>query len=310
MENVLIKLTEFSNQIAGNYNLDLEVFFVIYLTSFIPFYLGYFLMIFGSTRKLRLKDIFSLNIRNKLRWNDQSSLGLLIHLFGRIMPYAYIVWFGRNLPILMQVLVWGSIVLSIFFAVRKFFVGKSRPPLDIEIVKKEIIDDPKDKEKLWEIYNSNFEHVNKISPCKQSFDHEHFIETLTNHSVKKYLILKKGGGFLGIGFITSDFKNTPWISEDYFKTNFQFEYQNNLMFYFMGLAISSEFQGRKYSIPLLEYIIDDLPHGAVMGFDHSRNINPLLHHFTRVVRQAKIMKRMYLDRQHYHVVTRKNSHDL
>ncbi len=77
------------------------------------------------------------------------------------------------------------------------------------------------------------------------------------------------------------------------------------IYYFQGLAVHDQFRSRNHSLALIEHIIDDIPHNAIMGFDHSNNINPLLHHFTKVVRQARSILRTHIDRQHYHVVQRK-----
>lgn len=174
----------------------------------------------------------------------------------------------------------------------------------VQVERKDVFDEM-EIERLWEIYDKAFEPINKISPCKQSFDRVHFIETLHDPTVRKYVLAKEPIGLVGIGFITNDLKNTPWISEDYFRTNFPKEHGNKALYYFMGLAIHDAFRGNKYSLRLLEHIIEDLPPDVVMGFDHSRNVNPLLHHFTRIVRQAGQIRRLRIDEQHYHVVRRK-----
>lgn len=67
MDNILHNIRELSLHIAVTYDLSLKLFFYIYLTSIIPFYLGYFLILYGSTRHLKLKDIFSLDFKNKIR---------------------------------------------------------------------------------------------------------------------------------------------------------------------------------------------------------------------------------------------------
>ena len=105
--------------------------------------------------------------------------------------------------------------------------------------------------------------------------------------------------------MTSDFKNTPWISEEYFKENYPEEYEKGVIRYFIGLAVHSDFRGNRYSMALMEYIFDNLPVDAIVGFDHSHNVNPMLHHFIRIMRQGNLLKRTYIDRQHYHVIQRK-----
>ena len=175
---------------------------------------------------------------------------------------------------------------------------------DIEIIKKDIIDNDNDKKLLWLIYNETFSPLNKISPCKQSFDEDHFSEVLNDELVYKYLIINKKSEIIGLGLITNHFRNTPWISEEYFKENFSDKHESKLVYYFMGLAINKKYRGNRYSIHLIERIIDDLPKDSIMGFDHSQNINPLLHHFTKIIKHADQITRKRIDRQHYHVVKR------
>ena len=176
---------------------------------------------------------------------------------------------------------------------------------EISVLKKDLISDPQESEKVWEIYNHTFEKVNRMSPCKQSFDRDHFLEALHDPTIHKYLLHSDSVGTIGLALITNDFKNAPWISSDYFKAHFSDAFEKKEIYYFLGLAIHEHFRSRRYSLLLIEHIIDDIPHHAVLGFDHSRNINPLLHHFTKVVKQARSIIRTHIDRQHYHVVQRR-----
>lgn len=304
MNELFNKIFELSRTISTNYNVNLEIFLIIYILSFIPFYTGYFLMIYGTTRKLKFSDIFKLRFKNNLQWDSTAKIGLFVHLFGRIMPYAYIAFFGKNLPILINILVWLVIIISILFFVKKLYIRQGVYVSDrISVRKVDIVSNSEEGDILWKIYNETFEPVNKISPCKQSLDFHHFSEVLSDPSVYKY-ILYDNDRIIGIGLVTNDFKNTPWISEDYFKVNFPHEYNNKSIFYFVGLAIHKESRGNKYSIYLIEHIIDNLPNNSILGFDHSRNINPILHQFTRIVKQAHVIKRNRIDQQHYHVVRR------
>jgi len=303
MNELFLYIRRISDSLAENYNLNLDHFFFIYFASYIPFYLGYLLMAHGSTRKLNWKDIFGLNIKNKLQWNTQVIMGLFIHLFGRIMPYAYIILWGENLPLWLYFIFWGIIVLSIYLFIHKIFNKRKHIfSGDMTIQKKDSITSESEIKTLWKVYNETFEPLNKISPCKQSFDEHHFIEVLHDVTVKKYILVDKVIGIVGLGLITNNFKNTPWISEDYFKFKFPHECSKNLVYYFMGIAIFREFRGNKYSIFLLENIVNDLPRDVVIGFDHSKNINPMLHHFTRIIKQSRSIRRTHIDQQHYHVV--------
>ncbi len=291
------------NSLIVMHNLDARVFIFVYFVSFIPFYLGYFLLIYGTARKLKWSDVHSLNFKGKFTWNSTALSGVYVHLFGRMMPYAYIVFFGSNLPIYIYILVFLILLISIFFFFRRLRISKIRSDMSSVDIKLDfVVSDITEMNRLWEIYGETFEPVNKITPCKQSLDKEHFFSVLKSTSVRKYLLKPPEGFIIGIGLVTNDFSNTPWISEDYFQENYPVECGKKLAFYFMGLAIDKNFRGRRYSISLIEHIIDDLPEGAIMGFDHSKNVNPLLHHFTRIVKQARIIERRRIDSQHYHVV--------
>lgn len=306
MNTFLEYIKTISDAIAYTYHVDVGIFFVVYFVSFIPFYLGYFLIIFGTTRKMSWKEIFSLKIGKNFQWDQNARIGLYIHLFGRVMPYVYILIWGRNLPSWVHILIIAITIFTVYVFFRKINLYKQNKFIQsIKIIKNDVVTDLQEVERLWLIYDTTFEPINKISPCKQSLDRTHFFEVLADSSVSKYVIHLDGIGSIGIGLVTNNFTNTPWISEDYFKVNFPSLYTDKLIYYFMGLAIDHEFRGNKYSIVLIERIIDDLPKDAVMGFDHSHNVNPMLHYFTRIVKQANLIERKHIDKQHYHVVQRK-----
>lgn len=303
-----LNIKKISESIAISYNLNIGIFLYVYLLSFIPFYLGYILILYGTTRNLKWSDIFGFRFKNGLKWNKNAKIGLCVHLFGRIMPYAYIIIFGKNLSVWIYVVAVIAIIFPTIFFLKKIFMkfnSSDGGQNNITILKMNVVDNIEDSKRLWNIYNKTFEPLNKISPCRQSLDEIHFMEILNDSFVGKYVIDHKDDGIIGLGLITNDFKNTPWISEDYFKENFSEKYVNKLIFYFMGLAIDKKYRGNKYSIRLIEHIIDDLPDDSIMGFDHSKNINPLLHHFTKIVKQSAQINRNRIDQQHYHVVQKK-----
>lgn len=304
MDKIFLDIKNVSESLAQNYGLDIRIFLIIYLVSFLPFYLGYFLMLHGSTRSLKFVDLFDLGkIKEKIRWNQQVTLGLSIHLFGRVMPYVYIMIYGKNLPLWSYTVILLIIILSVLFFLYKFFLPRGHKIQgDISIHKKAQVTDSSEIESLWNIYNETFDPLNRISPCKQSLDHTHFVEALHDSSVTKYILFKDGFGFLGISLVTNDFKNTPWISEDYFKFKYPDQYSKKIIYYFMGLAIHKKFRGNRYSISLIEHVVDDFPKDVIIGFDHSLNINPTLHFFTHVIKQSRYIKRTHIDRQHYHIV--------
>lgn len=305
MAEFLSNIRIISDNIATTYNVEVSVFFVIYLLSFIPFYLGYFLIVFGTSRRINWKSVLTLKLKGNLQWSSQSKAGLYIHLIGRVMPYVYITIWGRDLPWWLYLIIVTVLVFSIWAFIKDIASGIKKPTGQVSVQRKDIITDQGEVEKLWQVYNETFEPINKMSPCRQSFDHKHFVEVLVDQSVRKYILYLKTNEIIGIAFITNNFVNTPWISEEYFKVNYPIEYSSKLIYYFMGLAIDSAYRGNKFSIFLIEGLIDDLPPEAIMGFDHSKNVNPLLHHFTRIIKQSHLIERNHIDRQHYHVVQRK-----
>ena len=306
MQQFINNLAQSANILASSYGLNIKIFLTIYLISFLPFYLGYFLIIYSTTRNFSFSSIYFFNLKTQLNWNNTIKNGVLIHMFGRLMPYVYILFWGKNLSYEVYLIVILCSLLSLYFFFNKIYKIKKQVIANISIQKIDSITENNDQLRLWDIYQKTFEPINRITPCRQSLDRDHFIEILVNDKVKKYILITNHEKKIGIGLITNDLSNTSWISGDYFKENYHDEYMKSLVYYFMGLAIDKEYRGNRYSIKLIEYIIDDLPKGAIMGFDHSRNVNPMLHHFTRIVKQARMIERSKIDSQHYHVVQRKN----
>lgn len=304
----LTEIFTYARGLAQTYNIDAKIFLAVYFLSILPFYLGYFLIIHGSTRETQLADVIKFKIK-KLKWNRESMAGLFVHLVGRAMPYAYVLLWGENLPSWVYATIFVLFFIPSAFFIRKiyrsFLAIKGRNN-DIVIMKKEVVQNEQEISALWGIYDDCFTRLNKLSPCKQSFDREHFVEVLKDSSSSKYLIYNKHDNELvGIGIVSNNLRNSPWISEEYFKYKYPEKFSKDLIYYFMGIAINSEYGKKGYSLALIEKIIDDIPHGSIVGFDHSRNANPFLHYFTHVVKQARSLKREHIDRQHYHIVYRK-----
>jgi len=235
MDQLFVHVHIISDQLAQTYNLDAATFIIIYLASFIPIYLGAFLILYGSTRNLSWRDIFSLKIKEGLIFGTHAKVGLVLHIFGWAMPYLYIFIMGRNLPF------WVYICLVVLFGLSTYLLRKKIESYkykvsmhNIEIVRREHINDSNEVNELWDIYNKTFEPINEISPCRQSLDKDHFTEALNDLTVHKYILKRKEIGPIGLALVTNDFKNTPWISADYFRVRFPEEYVEKLVFYFMG----------------------------------------------------------------------------
>ncbi len=282
---------------------DYTLLLSILLLSFFCFHAGYFLIIFGTSRKISVFDVLRGNFRKGIYWNYQSIIGVFLNLVSRITFPLYFIFAGSNSS-LVDYLFWGIImIITVFFLLKKLlFAAPHEFESDVEVVKKTLITID-ERDKMWSIYNAAFEPLNKKSPCKQSMEFEHFKGAMLDEAVLKFVIQRKNDGVIaGFSLITNSFDHTPWISEEYFKYHYAEKYAKKLVYYFIGISISPNFRGNGYAIPLVEYTIDQLPKDVVIGFDHSFNINPKLHFFTRVIKQAKFIKRTHIDRQHYHVV--------
>jgi hypothetical protein len=306
MDEIISSILQSSHQIALEYGLSFEIFFIVYLLSIPPFYAGYFMMAYGTTRNLTIKEVLRLQFLHKVRWHPKATLGLIVHLVGRVMPYVYVLTYGTNLP---SWVYWVTVLLFVIplgFFVRHFFKKRRTPTLipDVEVVRKVSVTDTEEVEHLWQIYDKTFSKVNKRSPCRQSLDHDEFVSKLQNSRVSIYLITSPTTGPVGLALITNDFSNAPWISREYFSEEYPEEYDSGRIYYFIGIAIDPAYRSSRLSLLLIEHIIDDIPHDAIMGFDHSKNINPMLHHFTSVVRQARSLRRSHIEQQHYHIVRR------
>lgn len=307
MHDLLIFIHNTSNHLSEVYNLDPRVLFILYLVSLPPFYGGYLLMAYGTTRHLNFSDIIRLKFTAKLRWHPLATLGLWVHLFGRALPYVYILVFAKSLPvwvfILISILFISSISFILYKLLKNTFKDDAFSELNIERLTS--IHEKDLQDTLWSIYGKTFAKLNRESPCKQSYSEEHFYSVLREKTVNKYVLKLSTGEVAGIALITNNLANAEWISSEYFQTNYPKEYSAKSIYYFLGLAIDSKFRSKRLSLPLIEHIIDDIPHDSIMAFDHSKNVNPFLHHFTKVVRQAKKLRSVHIEQQHYHIVKRR-----
>lgn len=172
-----------------------------------------------------------------------------------------------------------------------------------KILKTLIVSDAPSQNVLWVIYSESFKKVNECSPCKQSFDKVEFMDVLTNDTVIKYVLYDEKE-IIGIGLITNKFKNLPWISSDYFHKNYPSEFENNQVYYFMGIAIKKGSRGIGNAKSLINYIIHDFK-GKILGFDHSVVVNPLIPKFTLLIRNKKTSKKK-IESQNYYCLTIKD----
>lgn len=293
------------NNIARLHNVDGGIFVLIYILSFVPFYLGLFLIFYGVTREVSINKIFRLELRG-VKMNATVAIGLAINILGLLMPYLYILLWGRNF----SAGIYGSI-LVIIFLLFLFFYHKTKGIFGgdrtinqegIDIVQKSIVNDNIDKEKLWEIYNCSFADLNKNAPCKQSFDKVHFLDIMERPDVFKYLVFAEhGSNLIGLGMLTNNFENTPWISEEYFKNKFRDNFDKKNIYYFLGVAIAEGQRHKGFATVLIKKMANNLPSGAMVGFDNSEKMNFFIPHFSD--NNGKNKKRKFLDSQNYYIVS-------
>jgi len=162
---------------------------------------------------------------------------------------------------------------------------------------------------LWTIYNESFKKLNSLSPCKQSFDKKEFMEALKKETVFKFTPFYEKK-IIGIGLITNEFSNLPWISKEYFKEKFYELFIQKKIFYFMGIAISKEHRRLGYSKLILREMfnyISDKESGdscTLIGFDHSKKHNPFIPKLTKFIN--KKLKKHKIESQEYYTLTIKN----
>lgn len=304
MRNNILFLFEEANKLSQKYGINPKIFVIIYILSIIPIYFGFFLIIYGSLGQVSIKDILKFKIK-RLTYNKKVISGIITTILGIIIPYVYILFWSKNLPAFFHLIV----LIVILFLIFIFFLKIKRPKNKVEskchfsVIRKEIIEESQ-KEDLWKIYDSSFSPLNDKTPCRQSFDKEHFFCLLSEPSAIKYIAIDdRNKKNIGMGLITRNFRNTPWISEAYFKAQFKEKYLENKIYYFMGIVVLKEYRGKGCSKILIKKIINDLPLDAAVGFDHSKGINPFIPNFVKIADKKRKVKKKYLDSQNYYIVS-------
>lgn len=303
--DIFLGLIKNIDDIARLHNVNSKIFILIYFLSAVPVYLGFFLILYGFKKEMSVKKILKFELRG-VKINKIVITGIIINIFGILLPYLYILFWGNNFSFIVYFIVFLIIFISLssfMFKIKKNLVGKKIINTDnIEVVKKEVITDNSEQEKMWEIYDTSFIELNKNAPCKQSFDKVHFMNLMDKVDVLKYVIFTKDNhALIGLGMITNNFENTPWISEEYFKAKFKNCFEKKLIYYFMGIAIAKDWQHKGYATLLVKEITDGLPEGAIVGFDNSKNTNYFIPHFAD--NNGKKKKRIFLDSQNYYIVS-------
>ena len=293
------------DNIAKLHNLNEGIFVLIYFISFIPVYVGLFMIIYGARKGISIKKILKLELSG-VKINFTIGFGAIISILGLVAPYLYILLYGRRFTPIFYLVIFLIIFFSLLFFMIKFkniFASKKTVKTNnIEVIKKEIIETSSEREELWNLYDASFVELNKHTPCRQSFDKSHFIELMSKADVSKYIVFSKSENKpVGFGMITNNFENTPWISAEYFKKRLADHFEKKLIYYLMGIAVASGWRHMGCATGLIKRITGDLPTEAIVGFDHSRRMNFFIPGFAD--RDGRKKKRTFLDSQDYYIVS-------
>ncbi len=108
------RILEKLNEKASYYQISPRVFIGLYFFSFVPFYLGIYLILLGLG--IKVDSIIDLVAKRNFQINFSNSLiiwGALINRLAWALPYLYIQFFGRNLKWYYHALIWLWIGFSV-----------------------------------------------------------------------------------------------------------------------------------------------------------------------------------------------------
>ncbi|KKQ23004.1 MAG: hypothetical protein US36_C0006G0003 [Candidatus Wolfebacteria bacterium GW2011_GWC1_37_10] len=110
LSNILEKL----NKKANYYQINPLIFIGLYIFSFLPFYLGIYLILVGLG--IRVDSIIDLATKKDFQIDFSSSFvvwGVLINRLAWALPYFYIEFFGKNLKWYYHILIWLWVGISV-----------------------------------------------------------------------------------------------------------------------------------------------------------------------------------------------------
>ncbi len=106
--------------------------------------------------------------------------------------------------------------------------------------------------KYWLIYKAAFEPLKVLSPCRQSFNEEEFMEEMTDERVLKFVLWDDEGDAVAMSMVAVDLSALPWISPEYFAARFPEQFAAGTIYYFGTILVPPEHQNRGYMEMLLE----------------------------------------------------------
>lgn len=109
-------------QRALRHNVNPTIFIVIYIASFLPYYLGIYLVLRGSgILSIGFWDLISFDFSGLTFRNPWIIWGLLINRLAWAIPYLYLEIAGRGLRWYLHCAIWmwisGSLVYFLYFQI-------------------------------------------------------------------------------------------------------------------------------------------------------------------------------------------------
>ena len=127
------------DNIAKLHNLNEGIFVLIYFISFIPVYVGLFMIIYGARKGISIKKILKLELSG-VKINFTIGFGAIISILGLVAPYLYILLYGRRFTPIFYLVIFLIIFFSLLFFMIKFkniFASKKTVKTNnIEVIKK------------------------------------------------------------------------------------------------------------------------------------------------------------------------------
>lgn len=170
------------------YNVNPYIFIGLFYGSLIFYYPGYFIMLrAGYTQYKTHKEKNTKFNLDKLLKDERFIKGLVLNRFGWVLPYLYLMLFGKNLPIWVYILIIFWVSITTYFAIVKVhskIINKS-----IKYMKVSGEDEIKAREFLAQRYGE----VNFIS---KSEARKPYYDEYIDHSV--YFVAKILGEVVGV----------------------------------------------------------------------------------------------------------------
>lgn len=124
IKNLIIEL----DNLSTHYSINLNSLILLYLLSIIPIYAGLYLMIVQIIKEKNIIKVFQFFKKNKKNISINLSLkflfGLILHIFGWILPYGYILLFSKNFSPIIKIILSTIILIIIINLIRKYVRSK------------------------------------------------------------------------------------------------------------------------------------------------------------------------------------------